>query len=82
MVWPYISIVKHNQNDTFISAGGQTTMLYDINRRYPRAYIHHHKLTADYCLKGFNSEEPAEIVGMVSQIDRLLECDHDYIIKT
>ena len=27
-----------------MNKGGQTTLLYDINRRYPRGYIHCHKL--------------------------------------
>ena len=51
-------------------------MLFDINNRYPRAYIHRHKLTANHRPKGFNSEGPAEMVQMVSQIDRLLVQDN------
>ena len=48
----------------FIIAGGQTCMLYDVSRRYPRAYIHRHKLTIRP--KGFTAEGPAEVVGMVA----------------
>ena len=47
--------------------GGQTTLLYDINRRYPRGYIHRHKLQPKPM--GFNAQGPAEIFEMVKIID-------------
>ena len=48
-------------------------MLYGINRRYPHAYLHRHKLTANNRPAGFNAEGPAEVVGMVALIERLLQ---------
>ena len=57
----------------FIIAGGQTCMLYDITRRYPRGYKHRHKLTQRP--EGFNAEGPAEVVGMVTEIERLMHKD-------
>jgi hypothetical protein len=63
------------------TTGGQTTMLYDVSRRYPRHYIHRHKLTDKRRPPGFNQEGPAEIVQMVDAIDNLikgkLDTDHD-----
>jgi hypothetical protein len=46
---------------------GQSTLLYDINHRYPRGYIHHHKLQPKPT--GFNAQGPAEIFEMVKIID-------------
>ena len=48
-------------------------MLYDVSRRYPRHYIHRHKLTDKKRPPGFNQEGPAEIVQMVSEIDKLIQ---------
>ena len=55
-----------------VSKGGQTTMLYDVSRRYPRHYIHRHKLTNKCRPPGFNSEGPAEIVQMINEIEKLI----------
>jgi hypothetical protein len=49
------------------SKGGQTTLLYNINHRYPRGYIHRHKLQPKPT--GFNAQGPAEIFYMVKIID-------------
>ena len=48
-------------------------MLYDVSRRYPRHYVHRHKLTDKRRPVGFNQEGPAEIVWMVEEMDRLLQ---------
>ncbi len=45
-------------------------MFYDIHRRYPRAYIHRHKLQKRY--EGFNSQGPSEVVDLVMSIDSLI----------
>jgi hypothetical protein len=50
-------------------------MLYGINRHYPQAYLHRHKLTVKNCPVGFNAEGPAEVVQMVGLIERLLHRD-------
>ncbi len=47
--------------------GGQTTLLYNFYRCYPRGYIHRHKLQAKPM--GFNAQGPAEIYDMVKIID-------------
>ena len=46
-------------------------MLYDVTRRYPRAYIHRHKLHTRPV--GFNAEGPAEMHNLLNQIDDLIE---------
>jgi len=53
-----------------VDKGGQTTMLYDINRRYPRAYIHRHSLQPRP--EGFNAQGPSEVVDIVKSIDPLI----------
>jgi hypothetical protein len=56
--------------DKKVSKGGQTTMLYDIHRRYPRAYIHRHKLHKRP--EGFNAQGPSEIYDLLRSIDALV----------
>lgn len=58
-------------NGKQINKGGQTTLLYDINRRYPRAYIHRHKLQPRP--QGFTAQGPAEVFALVQSIDKLLQ---------
>ena len=53
-----------------VTKGGQSTMFYDIHRRYPRAYIHRHKLQKRY--EGFNAQGPSEVVDLVMSIDSLI----------
>ena len=47
-------------------AGGQTTMIFDINYRFPRAYIHRHKLHVRPT--GFNAEGPAEMHYLLNSL--------------
>ena len=56
--------------DKKVTKGGQSTMYYDIHRRYPRAYIHRHKLQKRP--EGFNQQGPSEIVDLVMSIDSLI----------
>ena len=57
-----------------VSKGGQTTFWMDIHRRYPRAYIHRHKLqTTATRPDGFSYQGQAEVVEIVTQIDRLID---------
>ena len=56
-----------------VSKGGQTTMLYDVSRCYPRHYLHRHKLMDKRRPVGFNQEGPAEIVCMVDAIEKLIK---------
>jgi len=54
--------------------GGQKTFWMDIHQRYPRAYIHRHKLqTPATCPDGFSYQGQAEVVDIVTQIDRLID---------
>ena len=46
-------------------------MLYNVTRRYPRTYIHRHKLHSRPV--GFNAEGPAEMHNLLNQIDDLIE---------
>ncbi len=45
-------------------------MFYNIHRRYPRAYIHRHKLQKRP--EGFNAQGPSEVVDLVMSIDSLI----------
>jgi hypothetical protein len=57
-----------------VPKGGQTTFWMDIHRRYPRAYIHRHKLqTPATRPDGFSYQGQAEVVDIVTQIDRLID---------
>ncbi len=57
-----------------VPKGGQTTFLMDIHRRYPRAYIHRHKLQNPKThLDGFSYQEPAKVVDIVKQVDGLID---------
>lgn len=50
---------------TFI--GGQTNMLFDVGRRYPRAYVHRYKKRPRP--EGFGQEGPAEMHYLLSRLD-------------
>ena len=50
---------------TFI--GGQTTMLFYVGRRYPRAYVHRYKKRPRP--EGFGQEGPAEMHYLLSRLD-------------
>ena len=53
-----------------VPKGGQTTFWMDIHRRYPRAYIHRHKLqTPATRPDGFSYQGQAVVVEIVTQID-------------
>lgn len=54
-----------------IYIGGQIAMLFDINRRYPRAYVHRHKLHTRTA--PFKAVGQSEIVMLVGMIDSLVE---------
>ena len=56
--------------DKKVSKGGQTTMLYDIHCRYPRAYIHRHKVHK--CPEGFSAQGPSEVYELLRSIDVLV----------
>ena len=57
-----------------VSKGGHTTFWMDIHRSYPRAYIHRHKLqTTATHPDGFRYQGQAEVVEIVTQIDRLID---------
>lgn len=51
--------------------GGQIAMLFDINRRYPRAYVHRHKLHKR--TPPFTGTGQSEVVMIVNIVDRLLQ---------
>lgn len=52
-------------------AGGQTTIVFDCKRRFPRAYIHRHKLHERP--KGFGAEGPAEMHHLLTQLNAMVE---------
>ena len=52
-------------------AGGQIAMLFDINHRYPRAYVHRHKLHPRH--PPFKAVGQSEVVMLVGMIDLLLK---------
>ena len=53
-----------------VGKGGQTTMLYDVSRHYPRAYVHRHKLHERP--KEFNAEKKFEIKYLIDHIEKLV----------
>jgi hypothetical protein len=64
-----------------VGKGGQTTMVFDVTRRYPRAYVHRHKMHIR--LNGFNAEGKFEIKNLIDQIYMLVDGqapDKDLII--
>ncbi len=50
--------------------GGQTTMLFNVSCRYPRAYVHRHKLHVRP--NGFTAKGKFEIKNLIDQVDRLV----------
>jgi hypothetical protein len=66
------SLANYIHDVLSLNIGGQTTMLYDVSRRFPWHYVHRHKLTDKRRPPGFNQEEPAKIVQMVNEIDKLI----------
>ena len=50
-----------------VGKGGQTTMIYDVSRRYPRAYVHRHKVHVRPV--GFTAEGKFEIKNLIDQLD-------------
>ncbi|KAL7425562.1 hypothetical protein ACHAXH_000395 [Discostella pseudostelligera] len=52
-------------------ARGQIAMLFDINHRYPRAYVHRHKLHPRH--PPFKAVGQSEVVMLVGMIDLLLK---------
>ncbi len=53
-----------------VGKGGQNTMLYDVSRRYPRAYVHRHKLHERP--KEFNAKGKFEIKYLINHIKKLV----------
>ena len=53
-----------------VGKGGQTTMIYDTSRRYPRAYVHRHKVHIRPV--GFTAEGKFEIKNLIDQLEKLV----------
>ena len=53
-----------------VGKGGQTTMLYDVSRRYPGAYVHRHKLHKKP--KDFNAKGKFEIKYLIDHAEKLV----------
>lgn len=54
------------------SKGGQITMLFDINRRYPRVYEHRHSLHPSTGRTGITAKGPAELFRLIKKIDGMI----------
>ena len=54
-----------------VGKGGQTTMVFDVTRRYPRAYVHRHKMHVRP--NGFNAEGKFEVKNLIDQIYMLVD---------
>jgi hypothetical protein len=46
-----------------VGKGGQTTMIFDVSRRYPRAYVHRHKMHVQP--DGFTAEGKFELKNLI-----------------
>ncbi len=53
-----------------VGKGGRTAMLYDVSRRYPRAYVHRHKLHKKPT--DFNAEGKFEIKYLIDHAEKLV----------
>ena len=53
-----------------VGKGGQTTMVFDISRRYPRAYVHRHKMHERP--DGFTAVGKFKIKHLLDQIEKLV----------
>ncbi len=54
-----------------VGKGGQTTMVFYVTRRYPRAYVHRHKMHVRP--NGFNAEGKFEVKNLIDQIYMLVD---------
>lgn len=54
-----------------VGKGGQTTMVFDVTHRYPRAYIQWHKMHVRP--NGFNAEGKFEVKYLIDQIYMLVD---------
>ena len=53
-----------------VGKGGQTTMVFDVTRRYPRAYVHRHKMHVRP--DGFTTKGKFEIKNLIDQVEKLI----------
>jgi len=56
-------------NKPGVTKGGQTVMLFDVGRRYPRAYFHRHGLVQKN--DGFSMQGPNELYELLQQVKDL-----------
>ena len=63
------------------SKGGQVTIIMDVHRFRPRAYVHHHKLHKRP--EGYTREGPNEVRMLIEQVNMLIksEANVDGIFK-
>ncbi len=54
-----------------VGKGGQTTMLYDVSRGYPRAYVHRQKLHVRP--NSFTAEGKYKLWNLINQVDYLVK---------
>jgi hypothetical protein len=73
---PIIFMICNVSNIMSSIAGGQTSIIIDINSRYPRAYIHRHSLqTPATRPTGFRQQGPAEVHYLCEEIRTMLQTD-------
>ncbi len=53
-----------------VERGGQTTMLFDVSRRYPQAYVHWHKMYPRPV--GFTAKGMFKIKNLIDQEEKLV----------
>jgi hypothetical protein len=52
-----------------VEKGGQNTIVIDIHRRYPRAYIHQHSLQTPVTRpRGFMQEGPSKVYNLCNKL--------------
>ncbi len=57
------------KNKPGVTKGGQTVMIHDVRRRYPRAYFHRHALVKK--IDGFTQQGPNELYELLQQVSKL-----------
>ena len=71
-VWATQCIIYYGHpNHTARPSGGQTVMIFDCHRRYPRAYVHRHKCHTRP--EGFGQEGPSELYMLLEEVNHLVK---------
>jgi hypothetical protein len=66
----YMGDARGRLMNKLVGKGGQTTMLFDVSRCYPQAYVHQHKMHVQPV--GFTAKGMFEINNLIDQVEKLV----------